>query len=77
MTLGNDDRFPGFPYRIEFEQFELRNGVQSARPITVLELFELKLAPELSDDMFRLPSIDTVPVDATEFYKHRIRQFTR
>ncbi len=77
LTLGNDQRFPWFPYRIEFEQFEMRDGVQVARPMAVLELYELHQAPQLSDDMFRLPSIETIPFDATEFYKQRIRQFTR
>jgi hypothetical protein len=77
LTLGNDQRFPYFPYRIVFEQFEIHDGVQVAVPIAVLELYELKHAPRLSDDMFRLPSVDTPPIDATDFYEHRIRQFAR
>ncbi len=77
LTLGNDDRFPYFPYRIVFEQFEENESQLVAHPIAVLELYELKLAPNMADDMFRLPSVDTLPVDATEFYKHRVKQFTR
>jgi hypothetical protein len=77
LTLGNDERFPCFPYRIVFEQFAEGNGEQIARPIAVLELYEVKQVTRLADDMFRLPSVDTLPVDATEFYEHRVKQFAR
>lgn len=77
LTLGNDQRFPYFPYRIIFEQFKENAGQLAAQPITVLEFYELKLAPNLSSDIFRLPAVDTLPVDATEFYIHRVRQFAR
>lgn len=77
LTLGNDERFPWFPYRIVFEQFVEQDGGLEARPIAILELYEVKQVSNLSDDMFRLPSVETLPADATEFYKHRVRQFAR
>ncbi len=77
ITLGNDQRFPWFPYRVVFEKFEMQNGEPFAHPVAVLELYEVRHAPELSDEMFQLPSLETPPTDATEFYEHRIRQFAR
>jgi hypothetical protein len=77
ITLGDDERFPGFPYRVVFEQFEFQEGKAVAKPVAVLELYEVRHAPELTDGMFQLPSIDTPPVDATSFYEQRIQQFAR
>ena len=77
LTLGRDQRFPYFPYRIVFEQFSLRDGKQVVNEIAVLELYELRVADELTDEMFGLPSTKTEPVDSTEFYRKRILQFTR
>jgi hypothetical protein len=77
VTLGNDERFPGFPYRIIFEQFDPAAEDGALRPVAVLELYEVKYAPWLADDMFELPSVETPPVDTTGFYEDRIRQFAR
>lgn len=75
LTLGNDSRFPGFPYRIVFEQFSVEEA--EATEVAVLELFELRHAPELTDAMFHLPDVETIPVDATDFYRTRVEQFSR
>ncbi len=77
MTLGMDHKFPYFPYRIVFKQFELKEGEMITKDIAVLELFELKQAIDLSDEMFTIPNLETPPVDSTEFYRKRILQFTR
>lgn len=77
LTLGTDDKFPYFPYRIVFRQFALEDGDVVTREIAVLELFELKQAIDLSDEMFTIPSLETPPVDSTEFYRKRILQFAR
>ena len=77
LTLGNEQQFPLFPYQIIFDQFETVSGKQVARPIVTLELFEVELADDLPDKMFALPSTDARPNDATEFYRNRIKQFTR
>jgi hypothetical protein len=77
LTLGMDERFPYFPYRVVFEQFQIVDGDLSSKEIAVLELFEVKLAYQLSDEIFSPPSVDTPPSDSTEFYRKRILQFTR
>ena len=77
LTLGADQRFPYFPYRVVFEQYTLSDGQAVANEVAVLELFEVKQALNLSDEMFSIPSVETKPVDSTEFYRKRIMQFTR
>ncbi|MGI9517914.1 MAG: hypothetical protein ACR2NP_12755 [Pirellulaceae bacterium] len=77
LTLGKDDRFPWFPYRIVFEQYTLQDEELVVREIAVLELYELRHAPHLTDEMFLIPDIDAPPRESTEFYRKRILQFTR
>jgi len=77
LTLGMDQKFPYFPYRIVFKQFESVDGKLVTRDVAVLELFELKQAIDLTDDMFSIPSLETPPVDSTEFYRKRVLQFSR
>lgn len=77
LTLGNDDRFPGFPYRIVFEQFRPEDGRMVPRPFAILELYEVQQIASLPDEMFEVPTIRSVPHDATGFYRKRIDQFTR
>ena len=77
LTLGLDQKFPYFPYRIVFEQFVLIEGKTTIKETAVLELFELKQAIDLPDEIFSIPSTETVPTDSTEFYRRRILQFTR
>ena len=77
LTLGVDQRFPYFPYRVVFEQFEMVDGSQITNEIAVLELFEVKQDLNLSDEMFSIPTLESMPEDATEWYRDRIKQFTR
>ena len=77
LTLGTDKRFPFFPYRIVFQKLRLVDGALVETPIALLELFEVRQAPNLTDEMFSLPSIDAAPTDSTNFYRKRIQQFTR
>ncbi len=77
LTLGKDNRFPYFPYRIVFEQFSMQDGELVVQEIAVLELYELRHAQHLTDEMFQIPDIDAPPRESTEFYRKRILQFTR
>ncbi len=77
LTLGIDKKFPYFPYRVVFDRFEMVDGSQLATEITVLEFFEVKHDPNLTDEMFSIPTLEAPPQDETEFYRARIRQFTR
>lgn len=77
LTLGTDERFPLFPYRIEFLRFDGGDGTHSAKCVALLELYEVRHVVNMPDDLFRLPSMDCIPVDATDFYAERVRQFGR
>ena len=77
LTLGTDERFPYFPYRIEFLQFARSDDPESARCVALLELYEVRHVANMPDELFRLPSMDCIPVDATDFYAERVRQFGR
>ena len=77
LTLGIDQKFPYFPYRIVFERYEMVDGIRLANEITVLEFFEVKHDPNLTDEMFTIPTLLATPKDETDFYRKRIRQFTR
>lgn len=77
LTLGIDQKFPYFPYRIVFERYEMVDGSRLANEITVLEFFEVKHDPNLTDEMFSIPTLDSMPKNETEFYRKRIQQFTR
>ncbi len=77
LTLGNDERFPLFPYRIVFNTLQPRGNQIKSTPVAVLEFFELQNSPRISNTAFQLPSIEMQQVDVTSFYKQRLRQFTR
>ncbi len=77
LTLGREQPFPGFPYRIVFQKLDVSGAEPMAETVAELELYEPRPAPNLADAMFQLPSVDVRPEDTTDFYQQRIKQFSR
>ncbi len=77
LTLGADDRFPLFPYRVVFSQYQLSGDAVVSKPIVILELFEVEQVESIPDQTFRIAAISCEPVDVTSFYVERVKQFTR
>ena len=77
LTLGADERFPLFPYRVVFTQYRRQPQGITADPVLVLELFEVEQVAEIPERIFQVSAVSCEPVDITAFYVDRVEQFTR
>jgi hypothetical protein len=77
LTLGADDRFPLFPYRIVFSRYREQNNQVEPVHVVVLELFEVERPANIPDRIFQVAAVTCEPVDITAFYVDRVEQFTR
>ena len=77
LTLGADDRFPLFPYRVVFSQYRENKTQVDAVHVVVLELFEVEQLASIPDRIFQVSAVSCEPVDITAFYVDRVEQFTR
>ncbi len=77
LTLGADEQFPLFPYRVVFSQFRDQRGQVHAAHAVVLELFEVEQLADIPEQIFQVAAVSCEPVDITAFYVDRVEQFTR
>lgn len=67
LVLGRDTQVPLFPYRVEFSRQEAQSG--RSRPTLTMELFEVRLRPDLDSRQFRFPlEVDQHVEDETDAY---------
>ena len=72
VTLGNDDYFPLFPYRISFfRERKLDRGNEQVKIVT-MELYKLTRHVDLPDELFQVES-GLAPTDLTRELVDRIR----
>jgi hypothetical protein len=79
VTLGRDDLFPLFPYRIEYLRSPAAEGKKegagaAARPIVTLELFELRRRDDLDRREFIYDPGDQDVVDQTEAFLQGLKK---
>jgi hypothetical protein len=77
LILGADRPFQLFPYRIEFLQYEQDGNRVASRSVVSLELYEVESKTEIADAFFQVAAVRSSPIDLTEFYIDRVKQFTR
>ncbi len=77
FTIGTEDPFPFFPYRVEFLQFEMQAEKILAKPVVTLELYEVEALSEIPATLFQVAAVRCEPIDVTQFYLDRVHQFTR
>ncbi len=66
LVVGRDGPLALFPYRVEFTR--QRGDSKPPRSILIMELFEVRLRPELDPRLFQVPDSDQSLVDATDDY---------
>lgn len=66
LVVGRDGPLALFPYRVEFTR-EL-DGSKTPLSILIMELFEVRLRPELDPRLFQVPDSDNSLVDETDAY---------
>jgi hypothetical protein len=77
FTIGTDEPFPLFPYRVEFLQYQTQNEQVVAKPVVSLELYEVTAVDHVPAALFQVAAARCEPVDVTKFYLDRVQQFTR
>lgn len=74
LTLGRDQNFPLFPYRIEFGRLTKQAAVpggeakEVVQPLVTMELFEVRRRPDLTQEFFKFPIGDEAVEDQTDKY---------
>jgi hypothetical protein len=79
LTLGRDQNFPLFPYRMEYQRTRRRLNVTGAKstaevvePLLALDLFELRHRPDLEPGDFSYQPRDGFVQDLTDMYERRL-----
>jgi hypothetical protein len=66
LVVGRDDPLPLFPYRVEFSR---QNGESdNLTSMLIMELFEVRLRPDLDPHLFEVPDSEQNLVDETDAY---------
>ena len=66
LVVGRDGPLPLFPYRVEFSRQEPDEG--KPHPMMIMELFEVRLRPDLDPRLFEVPDSEQDLVDETDAY---------
>ena len=66
LVVGRDTPLPLFPYRVEFSREAGESNTQ--RSILIMELFEVRLRPDLDPRLFEVPDGEQNLVDETDAY---------
>ena len=77
FTIGTEDPFPFFPYRVEFLQYVNQAETVLVKPVVTLELYEVESMTNIPPALFQVAAVRCEPVDVTQFYLDRVHQFTR
>jgi hypothetical protein len=80
LTLGRDQVFPLFPYRIEYLRTRRRSAVVGVaagsefvvEPLVTMELFELRQRPDLTPSHFVSPLSNAEARDLTSEYLRKL-----
>ncbi|MCA9145366.1 MAG: hypothetical protein KDB05_21365 [Planctomycetales bacterium] len=66
LVVGRDGPLPLFPYRVEFDRRVAGND--RPRSMLIMELFEVRLRPDLDPRLFEVPDNEQDLVDETDVY---------
>ncbi|MCA9121217.1 MAG: hypothetical protein H6822_21785 [Planctomycetaceae bacterium] len=66
LVVGRDEPLPLFPYRVEFSRYD--SDVNQRRSMLIMELFEVRLRPDLDPRHFEVPDNEQDLVDETDAY---------
>lgn len=66
LVVGRDDPLPLFPYRVEFSRHDAK--MDRRRSMLIMELFEVRLRPDLDPRLFEVPDNEQDLVDETDAY---------
>jgi len=66
LVVGRDGPLPLFPYRVEFARTDRDSN--KLRPMLIMELFEVRLRPDLDPRLFAVPDSEQNLVDETDAY---------
>ncbi len=66
LVVGRDGPLPLFPYRVEFARQDRETG--KPRSMLIMELFEVRLRPDLDPRLFEVPDSEPNLVDETDAY---------
>jgi hypothetical protein len=77
LTLGTEEPFRWFPYRVEFLRYAPDHQQVDLRSAVTLELYEVSTARDFPPALFQVAAAECQPHDLTSFYLDRVQQFTR
>jgi hypothetical protein len=66
LVVGRDDPLPLFPYRVEFSRHDYESN--EPQSMLIMELFEVRLRPDLDPRLFEVPDSEQNLVDETDAY---------
>ncbi|MEO8495317.1 MAG: hypothetical protein ABI614_09615 [Planctomycetota bacterium] len=66
LVVGRDEPLPLFPYRVEFSRHDPETN--KPRSLLIMELFEVRLRPDLDPRLFEVPDSEPNLVDETDAY---------
>jgi hypothetical protein len=66
LVVGRDGPLPLFPYRVEFARLDRETN--KPQSMLIMELFEVRLRPDLDPRLFEVPDSEPDLVDATDAY---------
>jgi hypothetical protein len=81
LTLGRDQNFPLFPYRIEYGRLQSAGAIPAAgdaatpvvKPMITMELFEVRRRNDFPNELFIFSPGNQNVEDQTENYLHQLR----
>ncbi|MBC8357174.1 MAG: hypothetical protein H8E66_34820 [Planctomycetes bacterium] len=74
LVVGRDGPLPFFPYRVEFSRHD--PDLDKSHSMLIMELFEVRLRPDLDPQLFEVPDSEQDLVDETDAYlrKHGLAE---